>query len=250
MSSKTDELKTRAQKLNLWGIVENWDKVAEKPLLKQIIEYEEVERKKRSLQRRIKNSKLRKFKFMTDFDWQWPTKIDREHVEDLYTCDFVEEPANVIIVGTNGLGKTMIAKNLGYKAILKGSTVRFITASALLNDLAAQETSSALMRRFKYYVRPDILIIDEVGYLATSSEHAELLFEVITQRYERKSIIVTTNKKFEDWNQVFPNASCIVTMIDRLIHKSEVITIEGKSYRKKEALERSKKQKKRRKKRK
>lgn len=250
MKNKTiehDELKNRAKKLALWGILANWEKVADTPLLKEIIEYEEVERKKRSLQRRIKSSKLKQFKLMADFDWQWPEKIDREHIEDLFSCEFVDEAANVILFGTNGLGKTMIAKNLGHTAIMKGYTVLFINASALLNDLAVQETSRALMRRFKYYVRPDILAIDEVGYLATSNEHAELLFEVITQRYETNSIILTTNKKFEDWNQVFPNASCTVTMIDRLIHRSEIIKIEGESYRKKESKERSKKHSKRRK---
>ena len=156
MKKTNDELKNRAQQLSLWGLLANWEKVANEAWLQKIIEYEEIERTQRSLQRRIINSKLKRFKLMADFDWRWPTKIDREHIEDLFSCEFVAEAANVILVGTNGLGKTMIAKNLAHESIMKGHTVRFINASALLNDLAVQETSSALMRRFKYYVRPEI----------------------------------------------------------------------------------------------
>ena len=113
-------------------------------------------------------------------------------------------------------------------------------------SLAAQETSGALMRRLRHYSQPDVLVVDEVGYLASSSEHADLLFEVITRRYQEKSIVLTTNKPFREWNSVFPSSTCVVTLIDRLIHKAEVVEIEGKSYRLKEAQERTKERQERR----
>lgn len=234
-----DDLRDRAHRLGLWGLLANWDTVNRAPWIEDVIRYEETERSRRSLERRIRNAKLRRFKPMADFDWDWPKEIDREHIEDLFTFEFVREAANVVLVGPNGVGKTMIAKNLAHQAILAGHTVRFITASELLNDLAAQESSSALLRRLRHYTYPQVLVIDEVGYLATSSEHTDLLFEVITRRYEEKSIVLTTNRGFKRWNEVFPHSTCVVTLVDRLIHKVEIINIDGESYRKKEGQERS-----------
>ena len=232
------ELYDRAARLGLWGIVSNWSRIATKPWLQTVIGYEEEERGRRSLERRLRSAKLGRFKPMADFDWKWPTTIDRELIEDLFSLEFAAEGANVILVGPNGIGKSMIAKNLAYQAILGGRTARFITASELLNDLAARESSSALMRRLRHYSQPGVLVIDEVGYLASSNEHADLLFEVITRRYQEKSIVLTTNKSFSKWDEVFPNSTSVVTLIDRLIHKSEIVEIEGKSYRLKEAKER------------
>ena len=240
------DLRRRARKLALHGLVANWEKVASEPWLPEVIRYEESERGRRSLERRIRQAKLQRFKPMADFDWTWPKKIDREFIEDLFEFDFVTEAANVILIGSNGLGKTMIAKNLAHQAVLRGWTARFLTASELLNDLAAQESSAALSRRLKHYAQPQILAIDEVGYLAPSSEHADLLFEVVTRRYQERSIILTTNKSFGEWKSVFPNSSSVIALIDRLIHKSEIAKIEGESYRLKESKERNEERKKRR----
>jgi DNA replication protein DnaC len=244
------ELRDRACRLGLWGLIANWERVAAKPWLDELLRFEESERTRRSLERRLRNAKLGRFKPLSDYDWNWPKEIDREHIEELFSFEFAQEAANVVLVGPNGIGKTMIAKNLAHQAILSGRTARFITASELLNDLAARETSSALMRRLRHYTQPQILVIDEVGYLATSSEHSDLLFELITRRYQEKSIVLTTNKAFKEWNQVFPNSTCVVTLIDRLIHKAEIVKIDGKSYRLKESQEREKRQSARRKKRK
>lgn len=241
-----EDLRNRAGKLGFHGLVANWEKVASEPWLPELIRYEESERGRRSLERRVRNARLQRFKPMADFDWAWPKKIDRELIEELFEFDFVSEAANVILIGTNGLGKTMIAKNLAHQAVLKGWTVRFLTASELLNDLAAQESSAALSRRLKHYAQPHILAIDEIGYLATSSEHADLLFEVVTRRYQEKPIVLTTNKTFSEWKSVFPNSSSVIALIDRLIHKAEIVKIEGDSYRRKEAKERNDERKKRR----
>jgi len=133
----------------------------------------------------------------------------------------------------------MIAKNLARQALLRGHTVSFTTAAEMLGDLVTQESSAALQRRLQRYCRPDILVVDEVGYLSYDNRHADLLFEVVTRRYTHKTTIVTTNKAFAEWNAVFPNAACVVALIDRLVHRSEIVEIQGDSYRFKEAKERN-----------
>lgn len=237
-SPSSAELQSRARRLGLWGLLSHWEEIEGAPWLESLFRYEEEERGRRSLQRRLQCAKIGAFKPLADFDWQWPEQIDREQIEDLFRFEFLQESANVVFVGTNGLGKTMFAQNLAHQAILRGHTARFINASALLNDLAAQETGQALERALRRYFEPALLVIDEVGYLASTSKHAELLFEVITRRYQKKSTVITTNKCFKEWNQVFPNAGCIVALIDRLVHRAEVVEIQGESYRLKEAQER------------
>ena len=143
-----------------------------------------------------------------------------------------------LILGPNGVGKTMCACNLGYQAVLAGHTVLFITAGQLLGDLAALDSDSALRSRLRRYAAPDLLLIDEVGYLSYSNRHADLLFELVSRRYQNKSTVVTTNRAFADWGEVFPNAACVVSLIDRLMHRAEVVRIDGASYRAKEADER------------
>ena len=234
------DLFQRAARLGLYGATAHWSTIGSEPLLRTLIEYEEEERSHRSLERRLRNAKLGRFKPMADFDWTWPKKIDRDHIEEIFSLEFVAEAANVVLVGPNGVGKTMIAQNLAYRAILSGRTACFLTASELLNDLAARESSSALMRRLRHYSQPGLLVIDEVGYLASSSEHADLLFEIVTRRYQEKSIVLTTNKGFREWTDVFPSSTAVVTLVDRLTHKAEIIEIDGESYRRKEAEARKK----------
>ena len=155
------------------------------------------------------------------------------------TLSFLSDAANVIIVGPNGLGKTMLAKNILHQAILRGHTARFTLASDMLHDLAAQDSSTQLTRRLRRYTTPSVLCVDEVGYLSYDSRYADLLFEVITRRYQQRATVLTTNKAFGEWNQVFPNAACVVTLVDRLVHRSEILNIAGPSYRLKEAQERA-----------
>ena len=239
MTNETDDLGVRAKRLGLYGLATQTDALQQLwvPLL---LDIEERERQRRSLERRRRNAHLCAFKPISDFDWNWPKRVDREAVNELFTLAFIAEAANVILLGPNGVGKTTLANNLGYEALIQGHTVLTTTASDMLNDLAAQDGTTALNRRLRRYAHPRVLIVDEIGYLSYDNRHADLLYEVISRRYrDEKSIIITTNKPFSEWPTVFPNAACVVTLIDRLMHRAEVIQIEADSYRLKDAKDRT-----------
>jgi DNA replication protein DnaC len=204
-------------------------------VIEHIVEIEEKDRTRRSLERRQARSRLGRFKPMADFDWNWPKKIDRPLVQSALRLDFVEPVRNIVLVAPQGLGKTMIAQNIGHEAILAGHGVLFVSAAQLLLDLAAQESARSLERRLRFYAGVGLLIIDEIGFLAFDNRSADLLFQVVSRRYERKSVILTTNLAFRDWPTVFPNATCATALIDRVVHHADVIAIEGKSYRAREA---------------
>lgn len=244
-----EQLKQQAMDLKLHGLQAHWHEVTEAqyPWLEMLLSWEHKERKQRSLDRRLHSAKLGHFKSLDVFDWQWPDKIDEQAIQALMQLDFLTTASNIILLGSNGVGKSTIAQNLGYQAVMQGHTVLFTTAANMLNDLAAQDGDNALRRRIKHYARPAFLIIDEVGYLSYSNRHADLLFEIINQRYEQHSTLVTTNRPFGEWNEVFPNAACVVSLIDRLVHHSEIIAIEGASYRMKEAKEQATKRRTRKK---
>lgn len=233
-------VRERIRRLGLYGLLAQWTDVADKPWLLELLTIEEEERQRRSLARRLRNARIGAFKAMTDFDWTWPKRIDRAAVEELFTLAFIEEGTNAVLLGPNGVGKSMLLRNLAHHALVRGNTVRFTTASDMLADLAAQESSAALGRRLRRYTIPKLLCIDEVGYLSYSNRYADLLFEVVTRRYDAgRPILVSTNKTFSEWPEVFPHAACTVTLVDRLVHRSELIEIEGDSYRLKEAKERA-----------
>lgn len=234
-----DALRRRAADLHLHGLISHWEEVAQAAWLPQLLDWEETERSRRSLERRLKDAHLGRFKSLSDFDWNWPTQCDRNAIQELMGLDFLENAANAIFVGTSGLGKTMIAQNIAHQAVLRGHTALFITAGQLLGELAALDSDSALRRRLRHYAAPSLLVIDEVGYLSYSNRHADLLFELINRRHEQKSTLITTNKSFSEWPQVFPNAACVVALIDRLIHHADIISFQGESYRAKEAQERA-----------
>jgi DNA replication protein DnaC len=238
-TTDADITRERARKLGLYGLLAHWDEIDDDAWLEKLLQIEEAERMRRSLERRIHNARIGAFKPMADFDWKWPGKAHRPAIDELFSLQFVEEPANVVLLGPNGVGKTMIAKNLAYQALLRGHTARFTSASDMLNDLAGQQTTDSLARRLRRYCSPQLLVVDEVGYLSYDNRYADLLFEVVTRRYEQRSIVITTNKPFAEWGEIFPNAACVVTLVDRLVHRAEIISIEGDSYRLKEAKERA-----------
>lgn len=225
--STDDPLRQRALRLRLWGLASRWNEVGHQPWVATLIDWEEEERRRRSLEYRIKQAKLDEFKPMADFDWSWPTKIDRGLVEDLFEFQFLEDAANVVLAGPSGVGKSMIALNLAYQALLRGYRVRYTQASDMLSDLAAQEGSLGLARALARYTSPQVLVVDEVGYLSHTDRAADLLFEVVNRRYRKRPVILTTNRPFGEWGDVFPNAACVVTLVDRLVHKAEVVKSRG-----------------------
>ncbi|HLM47093.1 MAG TPA: IS21-like element helper ATPase IstB [Myxococcaceae bacterium] len=208
-------------------------------LLEHVLELEEKERTRRSLERRTARSRLGRFKPMSGFDWSWPTRIDRDGVESALQLEFLPGARNVVFIAAQGLGKTMIAQNIAHHAILAGHSVLFTSTAQMLLDLGAQQSSRALDNRLKHYAKIGLLVLDEVGYIAFDNRNADLLFELVCRRYEQKSLVMTTNLAFRDWPSVFPSATCTTALIDRVIHHADIITIEGDSYRKREAELRS-----------
>ena len=239
----TEVMKQRADSLKLHGLLAHWDEIDSSmaPWVTSLVEWEENERNKRGLERRLRHAKIGRFKSLTDFDWGWLKRLDQSVISELMTLEFIAETSNAVFVGPNGVGKSTVAQNIAHHAVLQGHTVIFTTAAHMLNELAAVDGDMALRRRLKYYAQPQLLVIDEVGYLSYGNRHADLLFEIINRRYEEKSTIVTTNRAFSEWGEVFPSASCVVSLIDRLIHHAEIVPFDGESYRMKEAKERAKK---------
>jgi len=240
MMARTDDpLLLRAKALKLHGLLAHWPEVAGAPWVESLIGWEEAQRARRSLERRLGSAHLGRFRPLADFDWDWPKRCDREVVEELMGLSFLQETANAIVVGPNGVGKSTIARNIAHQAVLAGHTVLCTSAAQMLGELAAADGDNALRRRLALYSRPRLLLIDEIGYLSYSNRHADLLFEIVSRRYQEKSTLVTTNRPFSEWGEVFPNAACVVSLVDRLVHNAEIIQIEGESYRLKEARERS-----------
>lgn len=224
-SSMLDDLVALAAKKR-WAAVE---------ILEHIADAEEKDRARRGLERRMSRSRLEKFKPIADFDWNWPTAIDRPLVESLLTLDFVDAARNVVLVAPGGLGKTMIAQNIAHRAVLAGRSVLFISAAQLLLDLGAQESARALERRLHHYSKIGLLVIDELGFLAFDNRNADLIFQVVSRRYEKKSLVLTTNLAFADWHTVFPSATCATALVERVVHHADIVKIEGESYRLRES---------------
>jgi DNA replication protein DnaC len=238
MTPDDEQIRETLRRMRLHGLLSLWDEIKHEPWLQRLVEVEQQERARRSLENRTRLASLGSFRPLADFDWGWPRKIDRPLCDDLMTLRFMAESCNVVLFGPNGVGKTLLMKNLAHQALLDGCRVVYRGASDMLKDLATQESSAARARRMRVYVQPELLCIDEVGYLSYDNAYADLLFEVVSRRYEaRRPIVVTTNRTFTEWPQMFPNATCVVTLVDRLTHRCEVLRIEGDSYRLKESKE-------------
>jgi DNA replication protein DnaC len=243
-TTKTTELHLQLASLGLSNIADNLDdflaraakqKLSPRQLLEQLARIEVDDKGRRSLERRFKRSKIGRFKPIADFDWNWPKNIDRGAIESALTLDFIHEGRNFIMLGTNGLGKTMLLKNIADHAVRDGFSVLVRTASDILDELDS-DSPELRRQRLRKYLRPKLLCIDELGYLAYDENAADLLFHIVNSRYDaRRSIVLTTNLAFKDWNTVFPNATCIATLLDRLTHHADVTVVEGKSYRVRES---------------
>jgi len=204
-------------------------------LLEEMARQELHERERRSLERRLRSAHVGRFKPIDEFDWNWPAKIERRALDRALSGELVRERENLVLVAAQGLGKTMLARNIVHAAVLQGHSALFTEASKMLLDLGAQDSPRALERRLRQYTRPALLCIDEVGYLSYDARAADLLFEVVSRRYEQRSIVITTNLAFKDWPSVFPNATCVTALVDRLTHHADICLIEGQSYRRREA---------------
>ena len=253
-TDKTTDLKEQLAQIGLLALADSIEdflarvvkgRLSPRQIVEEVVRLEITEGARRSLERRLVRSRIGRFKPITDFDWSWPKKIERDVIERALTLDFLADGRNLVLLGANGLGKTMIAKNLAYQAAVAGYSVLFVTAAELLDDLRTEVAQSTFRRKLTKYASPQLLVIDEVGYLSYDHHAADLLYKVVDRRYERKPIVLTTNLAFRDWNTVFPNATSIATLLDKLTHHADVTMIEGHSYRvhesQKEAAARRKK---------
>lgn len=206
--------------------------------LGRLIEGEAHRREARSIERRIQSARFPLPKTLEEFQWSWPKKINRLQVQNLFRLGFVETHTNVILLGNVGLGKTHLCIALGHSACLRGHSVLFTTAVDIINTLAAAQSAGALKREMYRYLKPRILIIDELGYLPIDKHGADLLFQIISQRYERGPIVITSNRAYKSWPEIFNNDSTLTSaLLDRLLHHAETIVIEGKSFRMKDQNE-------------
>ncbi len=203
--------------------------------LTRLIDGQYQQRRQHTIELRVKSARFPVLKTLEQFHWDWPKKINRLQIQNIFRLDFLAQHANVILLGTVGLGKTHLASALGYAACLEGHSVLFANAVDVINQLTAAQKKGSLKSELKKYLHPRLLILDEVGYLPIDQHGADHLFQVISQRYERGSIVLTTNKPFKQWASIFNNDSTITSaVLDRLLHHAETVVIEGTSYRMKD----------------
>ena len=192
----------------------------------------------RAVARRIQQARFPVIKTLDTFDWNWPTSINADQVRHLFSLKFLKESGNVVFIGGVGLGKTHLASALGYHACQNSRRVRFVNTMEMINHLEAASQRAQLTAALKSYLSVEILHLDELGYLPIDQRGADLLFQVISGRYERASTVITTNKAYKDWVKIFNNDSALTSaVLDRLLHRSQTILIEGKSYRMKDRLD-------------
>jgi DNA replication protein DnaC len=204
-------------------------------VLAALIAAEVTARRQRALDRRIRQAKLPKPKTLADYDFDFPKRIPKQKVLRLFDCEFVEQRQCAVIIGPTGVGKTHILTALAYAACEKGLSVRFTRVIDMINTLTTAQINGTLERALKHYVKPSLLLLDELGYLPIDKRGADLMFQVVAARYETGSIVITTNRPFRDWGKIFDVDNTLATaMIDRLMHHGEAIVIQGGSYRTKD----------------
>lgn len=246
MSEENRRLDEHLKYLKLPFIREHYQRLATQAAKKQLPHIDYLEqladgeaglRRDRSIQRRIRQARFPVIKTLDQFNWSWPKKLNRLQVKNLFRLQFIPDKANVIFLGGVGLGKSHLAVALGYQACLEGHSVLFATAIDVINTLAAAQNAGRLKTELKKYTRPAVLILDELGFLPIDKAGADLLFQVISQRYEQGPLVITSNRAFKDWPEIFNNDSTLTSAIlDRLLHHAETVIVEGKSFRMKDSL--------------
>jgi len=241
---RKDDLIKQLYYLRLPYIRENHEAVAQLAARKQwthihyleeLVKQESNLRWDRTIQRRIRMARFPVIKTLDQFNWSWPKKINQAQIKNLFRLKLIEEKSNAVFIGGVGLGKTHLASALGYQACLKGHTVLFTSAIDTINNLIAAQHAEGMKQELKKYLKPSLLIIDELGYLPIDKIGADLLFQIISQRYEQGSIVITTNRVFKECPKIFNNDSTLTSaLLDRLLHHTEAVVVEGKSYRMKE----------------
>ncbi|MEI6133216.1 MAG: IS21-like element helper ATPase IstB [Bacillota bacterium] len=200
--------------------------------LANLIQGEADLRRDRAVARRIKEAKFPVEKTLEQFDWSWPKKINQLQVKNLFQLHFLKAKANVIFLGGVGIGKSHLSTALAYQACLAGRSVLFCNAIDAVNTLIAATHTHQFDSSLKKFLKPDLLVLDELGYLPIDKTGADVLFQIISKRYERGSLIITSNRAYKYWSQIFNQDSTLTAAIlDRLLHRAETVLIEGKSYR-------------------
>ena len=206
--------------------------------LTELVNGEAAARNDRRVQRCIAQARFPVLKTLDQFDWTWPTKINRLLVQNLFHLDFVHQRANVVFISGTGLGKSHLMTALGHAACQRGHSVLFTGAIEIINTLAAAHASGNIKRALHRYVKPEVLAIDELGYLPIDKFGADCLFQIISHRYERGATLITTNRVYKQWASIFNDDAVLTSaLLDRLLHHAETVRIEGKSYRSKDQVE-------------
>ena len=206
--------------------------------LAELASGEAAAREDRSVQRRIKQARFPVLKTLDQFDWNWPTKINRAQIQNLFHLDFVHSNGNVVFISGTGLGKSHLMTALGHAACLRRYAVLFTGAIDIINTLAAAHAAGAIKQALNRYLKPQVLAIDELGYLPIDKFGADCLFQIISHRYEHGATLITTNRVYKSWPAIFNNDSVLTSaLLDRLLHHAETVRIEGKSYRMKDQIE-------------
>ena len=189
-------------------------------------------RRQRALERRIHRARLPKRKTLEEYDFNFPKRIPKQAILRLFDCDFVAQHGCAIFIGPTGTGKSHLLNALGYTACEKGISVRFTRVVDMINVLTTAQINGTLDKALRQYTLPQVLLLDELGYLPIDKRGADLLFQVVAARYESGSIVISTNQAFRDWGTIFDvNNTLATAMIDRLMHHGEAIVIQGNSYR-------------------